>query len=60
MNRQRPTAFFDDERPWCPDLVVYEDAPEPIDTGILDASGTKIFRRPERRRIGFDLSEGKR
>jgi hypothetical protein len=37
-------------------LTVFEDAPEPIDTGLLNADGTKIYRHRKMAPIGFDLS----
>lgn len=52
---RKPRNSFDDDQPWCPPLTVYEEAQEPIDTGIIDATGTKIFRRAERMPIGFHL-----
>lgn len=39
-------------------LTVYEDSPEPIDTGLLNADGTKLYRPVKRAPIGFDLSGG--
>lgn len=50
------SAWHDDPDPFCPPLTVYETAPETVDTGIVDAAGTKIFRRPLVGRIGFDLT----
>jgi hypothetical protein len=53
---QKPRLFFDDDQPFCPPLTVYEHETENVDTGLLDANGVKIFRQPERQRIGFDLT----
>lgn len=39
-----------EDRPSC---TVYEAEDAPIDTGLLDANGTPLYRLPERRRIGF-------
>jgi hypothetical protein len=50
---------YDDDQPWCPPLTVYEPVVEPIDTGVFDASGNKIFRRNERPAIGFHLQKVK-
>jgi hypothetical protein len=36
-------------------LVVHEDEPTPIDTGLLDVNGVKIYRVPTRQPIGFKL-----
>jgi len=55
-DQKRPRAWFDDDQPFLPGLVVYETAPETVDTGLLDAGGTKIFRRPRITPIGFDIS----
>lgn len=59
MKQAKPRLFFSDDQPWCPSLTVYEEAAEPIDTGVLDVAGTKIFRRPERHAVGFDLRRTK-
>jgi hypothetical protein len=49
-------AWCDEPDPFTPPLTVYETAPEAVDTGLLDASGAKIFRRPLASKIGFDLT----
>lgn len=36
-----------------PTLTVYEAAPEPQDTGVLDANGTRLYRVEDREPIGF-------
>lgn len=47
---------------WTPDppltVTVYEDSSEPIDTGLLNADGTTLYRSVKRAPIGFDLSGG--
>ena len=55
MSDRKPVLWRDDDEPFCPDLTVYESEPKPIDTGLLNASGTKIFRNPKTIVIGFDL-----
>lgn len=60
MKPQKPLNWFGDEQPFCPQLTVYETAPEPIDTGLVGADGTKLFRRSEPLSIGFDLTPRKR
>jgi hypothetical protein len=35
--------------------TVHEAEQEPIDTGLLDAHGTKIFRIPSKNPVGFAL-----
>jgi len=55
-DRKTKSAWYDEPDPFCPPLTVYETAPEAIDTGLLDASGAKIYRRPLMGRIGFDLT----
>lgn len=50
------SAWSDEPDPFCPPLTVYETAPESVDTGLVDASGTKIFRRQLATKVGFDLS----
>jgi hypothetical protein len=54
--RKTKSAWCDEPDAFCPPLTVYETAPETVDTGLLDASGTKIFRRPLVGRIGFDMT----
>ena len=49
-------AWCDEPDPFTPQLTVYETGPESIDTGLLDASGNKIFRRQLAAKIGFDLT----
>jgi hypothetical protein len=36
-----------------PNITVYEPVDDPIDTGILNASGQKLYRIVEREPIGF-------
>jgi hypothetical protein len=55
MPNRKPKLWLDEDTPFVPNLTVYETAPEPVDTGLLDASGTKIFRTPQREPVGFDL-----
>lgn len=54
--KKTKNAWCDEPDPFCPPLTVYETAPESVDTGLLDAHGTKIFRRPLVGRIGFDMT----
>lgn len=56
MTRKKPAAWDGDDQPFCPPLTVYEAIAEPVDTGIVDGNGTKIFRRQRMGPIGFDLS----
>jgi hypothetical protein len=56
MAKKPRAAWCDEPDAFCPPLTVYETAPETVDTGLLDAVGTKIFRRPIVGRIGFDLT----
>lgn len=51
----RPKNEWYDSTPFVPDLRVFEDDNTPTETGLLDASGDKIFRQPKRLKIGFDL-----
>lgn len=53
--KKTKTAWCDEPDAFCPPLTVYETAPANIDTGLLDASGAKIFRRPLVNRIGFEM-----
>lgn len=39
-----------------PSVTVWEDEGRPVDTGLLDASGTKLWRVEDREPIGFCLS----
>lgn len=42
------------EEPVLPELQVYEPEDGPVDTGLLDAHGVKLYRRPTPRfPIGF-------
>ena len=41
-------------------ITVYEEAPEAVDTGLLDASGAKLYRVPYRAPIGFKVVRGNR
>lgn len=59
MMAPKPRAQWDDFERWSPPITIYETPPEAIDTGLLDASGTKIFRHTEISPIGFDLSRKK-
>lgn len=36
-----------------PSCTVYETDPDPIDTGLLDANGARLYRVNVRDRIGF-------
>ena len=40
--RTRPRSGWDDEHPMLEAKTVHE--PEPIDTGLLDADGNRIYR----------------
>lgn len=51
-----PKLWWDDDKPFVPNLTVYEPETAPIETGLLDAQGNKIMRRSERPQIGFDLT----
>jgi hypothetical protein len=53
---KKPLAAWDEDRAWDPPITVYETVSEPVFTGVLDATGTKIFRRPIAGPIGFDLT----
>lgn len=39
---RRPVAEWDDDRPMIEGKTIYEN--EPVDTGLLDKSGLKIYR----------------
>jgi hypothetical protein len=53
---KRITNEFWAETPWFPDIRVFEEEQSAVDTGLLDGSGAKIYRRPMREPIGFDLT----
>lgn len=59
MQRKQRNDWLDQDTPFLPSLTVYETTPEPVDTGLLNADGTKLYRRPETGRLGFDLRSGK-
>lgn len=42
------------------DLTVYEVDDEPVDTGLVDASGLPIYRVTDREPIGFRVAAKKR
>lgn len=39
-----------------PTETVYEAIHAPVDTGLFDQHGTRIYRMPETVRLGFDLT----
>jgi hypothetical protein len=39
-----------------PSFTIHEGDDAPVDTGLLNAEGKKIFRRPQRQKLGFDLT----
>lgn len=46
-----------EDKPFAPDITVYEDERPPfVDTGLFDSAGTKLYRPVERVKIGFDLT----
>ena len=57
VDRKKNTrsAWNDEPEAWCPPLTVYEEAAEPVPTGLLDANGKKLFKRPLKGVLGFDL-----
>lgn len=53
---RRPKAHWDIwEKPATIDttMTVYEREEEPEDTGLLDETGTPLYRMPEKRKIGY-------
>ncbi len=50
---RRPRADWDDADPVCADIQVYESECLPVDTGLLDANGVRLWRVPEKSPIGF-------
>lgn len=36
--------------------IVHESEPSPTETGLLDANGFPIYRRPKQHPLGFDLT----
>lgn len=48
-----PKASWDEPEPHRPALTVYETEDQPISTGLLDATGTKLYRVRERIKMGF-------
>lgn len=50
----RPRADWEDQEPVLPELQVFEPEDEPVDTGLLDARGVKLYRQPApKSRMGF-------
>jgi hypothetical protein len=48
-------SFWDDDSPVIiRDVLVEDDRPQP--TGLLDARGEPLYRRPERHPLGFDTN----
>lgn len=52
---RRVRAGYDDSAPPIA-FDVWERDMQPVDTGLLDHHGIKIFRNPERHVVGFNLS----
>lgn len=52
---RRVRAGYDESAPPIAFDVLESDR-GPVDTGLLDANGVKIFRNPERHVVGFNLS----
>lgn len=48
-----PKSHWSDDAPLIRDITVYEAEDKPHDTGLLDASGTKLYRVEERIKMGF-------
>ena len=55
-----PRAWDSDEGAMTerPSMTVYEPAPEPRDTGLIDAQGVRIYAFEEREPIGFRVRDG--
>lgn len=53
--RPRSGDYFD-EGPLLEGRTVYV-SDEPVDTGLLDATGTKLYRVDERVRAGFQVTK---
>lgn len=53
---RRVRADFDDSGSAPISFDVWESDTGPVDTGLLDHNGIKIFRNPERHVVGFNLS----
>lgn len=49
----RPNSKWDEDVPLLPALNVYEPEDKPIETGLLDSNGTKLYRVRERIKMGF-------
>lgn len=48
-----PKASWEEHERHLPSLTVYETEERPIDTGLLDATGTKLYRVRDRIKMGF-------
>lgn len=53
MRRYVTRIDGDDSEPVVPDLTVFEKDIKPVDTGLLDETGTKLYRVEDREPIGF-------
>lgn len=49
-----PRAHWSDDAPLLRDITVYDTEDVPEATGLLDASGTKLYRVRERIKMGFE------
>lgn len=51
--RRRARACWDDDAPQMIAQVVHETLDDPVNTGLVDADGTPLYRISEKRPIGF-------
>ena len=52
---RRTVATIGEDEPLYNTITVHEGDAEPEDTGLLDASGTKLFRVRDREPIGYKV-----
>lgn len=60
IRKSRTTADDEDEL-WIDQprtLTVHQPHDEPVDTGLIDAAGTPLYRMPDERVIGFQRERG--
>jgi hypothetical protein len=53
LSRPKASEYWEDQPPIAAATTVYEPSEEPIDTGLFDATGTKLYRVRDRVKMGF-------
>ncbi len=53
--KQPPKATWQEDRPVTVDssMTIYEADDTPLDTGLLNADGTRLYKVPDQKKIGY-------